>query len=62
MYFHHRSPMIGSSSIEPTNLPESLDWRTKDVITPVRDIARPPLVAQVRLSVGILNDNKARFL
>jgi hypothetical protein len=45
MYFHTRPATIGSST-EPTNLPDALDWRTKGVITPVRDIAHAPVVAQ----------------
>ncbi len=45
MYFHARLP-VSRSSVEPTDLPESFDWRNKSVITPVRDIAHAPIVAQ----------------
>lgn len=28
------------------DLPDSLDWRNKNVITPIRDIAHSPIIAQ----------------
>jgi hypothetical protein len=46
------------NKLNPSNdFPDSLDWRSKYVITPVNDIGHSPIVAQ-RVAVGKKSDMK----
>jgi hypothetical protein len=50
IHFHTYSSVFEKSN-RSINLPDSLDWRNKDVITPVISIAHAPIVSQV-VAVG----------
>lgn len=46
MRFHTYYSSVFNNSNRSLDLPDSLDWRNKNVITPVRDIAHSPIIAQ----------------
>jgi len=54
--FHTYSSVFDKSN-QSMNLPDSLDWRNKNVITPVIDIAHAPIVAQVAAVGENLSNN-----